>query len=176
MMARLSVLLRVGRARGAPPTPANGTVPLGVRLATTRDGGKVRRIERICFGWERILFGLWPRTGRGDSTVWVAESHGEPVAYLIAYEKVLEGRPVMYVGGVAVLPAFRRGGLGTQLMKIVLANHPSLWLHVRASNTAAIEMYARLGMRERRRLTGFYANGEDAIVLVTPDLADDCGD
>jgi ribosomal protein S18 acetylase RimI-like enzyme len=55
-------------------------------------------------------------------------------------------------------------------MRTVFNEHPSLWLHVRGGNRAAVALYEKLGMRELQRLNHFYSNGDDAAVMVTPDL------
>jgi ribosomal-protein-alanine N-acetyltransferase len=96
--------------------------------------------------------------------------YSAPAGYLIAYQHDIDGRSVMYVGGVGVLPQYRRRGLGKRMMQVVLENQTSLWLHVRAGNAPAIAMYRQLGMQARQKLTRFYSNGDDALVLVTPDL------
>ena len=145
-----------------------------VRIATSRDRGRVRQIECACFGHARLLFGLWQRVGQRvawrDTLTLIAEVNGTPAGYLIAYPHELEGEPETYIGGVGVLPQYRKRGLGTRLMQAVLAEHISLWLHVRAGNPAAIAMYRRLGMCELQRLIKFYSNGDDALVMVTPGL------
>ena len=144
-----------------------------IELATARDRSVVRRIECECFGLARFVFGLWPRTGRGDTLTWIATTGDRVAGYLIAYQKELDDRPVMYVGGVGVSRHYRQHGIGKQLMKAVLAEHDSLWLHVRAQNVAAINLYHRLGMCQLRRLEQFYSNGDDAIVMATRNLVPD---
>jgi ribosomal protein S18 acetylase RimI-like enzyme len=141
-----------------------------IRLATKRDRGVIRGIECACFGRVRFLFGLWSQTGERHATTWVAEVEGRLVGYLIAYPNALSGRRTMYVGGVGVSPQYRQGGIGTQLMKAAMDAHHTLWLHVRAGNAAAYAMYRKLGMRELRRIPQFYSNGENAVVMGTPDL------
>ena len=153
-----------------PAMPMAMTEPLRLRLGQARDRGSVRRIECACFGRGRLLFGLWPRVGNHHATTWLAEIEHKPVGYLIAYENALDGKLAMYVGGVGVQPPFRRFGIGTRLMRAILAAFGSVWLHVRANNVAAIALYRSLGMQQVRRLESFYANGEDAIVMATPDL------
>ena len=144
-----------------------------VRIASQRDRGTVRRIECACFGYERFLFGLWPRTGRADSTTWIAESDGMPTGYVIAYDRHLNGMPIMYVGGVGVLPKNRKQGVASQLMKAVLAQHPRLWLHVRASNIAATALYLKLGMRIGQRIQQFYSNGDTALVMQSATITEE---
>ena len=141
-----------------------------VRVATSRDRGAVLRMECACFGRARILFGLWQRVAKKGTSTFITEVNGVPAGYLIAYQHDLDGQPVMYVGGVGVLPQYRRNGLGKRMMQAVLVNQTPLWLHVRAGNMPAISMYRQLGMRARQRLSRFYSNGDDALILVTPDL------
>ncbi len=76
----------------------------------------------------------------------------------------------MYVGGIGVLSRYRQCGIGTLLMRAVFEAYGSVWLHVRAGNAPAIALYRSLGMQQVRRLDGFYANGDDALVMATPDL------
>ena len=64
-----------------------------------------------------------------------------------------------------MLPAQRGKGFGTKLVLDALLVDPAVWLHVRHSNNAAIRMYERLGMRVINRVTRFYGNGEDALVM-----------
>jgi hypothetical protein len=132
--------------------PAAIAEVLRIRLAGARDRGAVRRIECACFGRGRLLFGLWPRVGSLRATTWLAEADRRPAGYLIAYENVLDGKPAM------------------RLMKAALAAYGAVWLHVRAGNVPAIALYRSLGMQQARRLAGFYANGDDALVMATPDL------
>lgn len=141
-----------------------------VRTATSRDRGVILRMECACFGHARILFGLWQRVAKKDTFTIVGEVNGVPAGYLIAYQHDLDGQPVMYVGGVGVLPQYRRNGLGKRMMQALLVNQTPLWLHVRAGNVPAIAMYRQLGMRARQRLSRFYSNGDDALIMVTPDL------
>ena len=151
---------------------SNDTIQsIGVRFATERERGPVRRIESACFGPARILFGLWPRVGKRGVMSWIADVDGAPAGYLIAYDKLLDNTLLSYVGGVGVLPRYRGLGLGTRLVASVLSNQHTLWLHVRPSNVAAIGLYRKLGMRELCRVARFYADGDDAIVMATPDLA-----
>jgi ribosomal protein S18 acetylase RimI-like enzyme len=143
---------------------------LHVRPASRRDLLLVCRIECACFGWERMLFGLWQRIGKRGVSTWVAEVDGRQVGYVISYARALNSRPVWYVGGIGVLRSHRCYGVATQLMRTVFSEHPSVWLHVRGGNTAAVALYEKLGMREMEHLKRFYSNGDDAAVMVTPDL------
>jgi [ribosomal protein S18]-alanine N-acetyltransferase len=163
-MSSLMSTPRQAQECALPATPADS---IRVRPASRPDRGSVRRLECACFGWARLLFGLWPRAGRPGVETWIAEMDGRPAGYLISYEKALGGQPVWYVGSVGVLPEFRQRGVGTRLMQAALAAHGSLWLHVRAGNTAALCCYRKLHMQEIDRLPRYYSNGEDAVVMAT---------
>jgi [ribosomal protein S18]-alanine N-acetyltransferase len=170
MMSAIPYPIHQPEQAGPEALPAPEASLPQVRLATQRDRGAIRGIECACFGRSRFLFGLWSHTGERNATVWVAEVDNRPVGYLIAYPNALSGRRTMYVGGVGVLPQYRQAGVGTQLMKVAMSAFHTLWLHVRAGNTPAYAMYRKLEMRELRRIPQFYSNGENAVVMGTPDL------
>ncbi|MEO6061816.1 MAG: GNAT family N-acetyltransferase [Thermoflexales bacterium] len=149
----------------ASPAPWSG--PGLVRPATRRDRAPVRRIERACLGGASWLFGLWHRTGWTDTWTLVAERDGDAVGYLIAYPMLWRGALEMYVGGMGVLPVYRHNGYASRLLRFTLDAHPRLWLHVRASNTAAIALYRKSGMIDAGRISGFYVNGDIAVVMAT---------
>jgi ribosomal protein S18 acetylase RimI-like enzyme len=75
---------------------------------------------------------------------------------------------------MAVYPSHRRHGIGAALLRELLAwatqngaRHFSL--EVRASNTAAITLYQRFGLRPEGRRTRYYAHPEeDALLLGIP--------
>ena len=154
----------------APASAANPIVAdLTIRPATRQDRRAICPVECACFNWERLLFGLWWRVGQADTQAWIAES-GEGrkpqiAGYLIAYAKLLDEKPVSYVGGVGVHPNFRKRGVGAQLMQTVMQQEPQIWLHVRARNQEAIRLYERLGFDRMKTLPRFYGNGEDAFIM-----------
>lgn len=139
------------------------------RKAEGRDWWQICKVESACFGWERLLFGLWRQVFNRTALVWLVETRGTVVGYLIAYPRKFGETSALYVGGIGVLPAVRRYGLGNSLMQRVLIGQ-TVWLHVREGNAPATLMYEKLGMKTLSRLQRFYTNGEDALVLGTPDL------
>lgn len=162
--------IRIHARAGQTVLPHIQTNIITVWRATRRDRSAVRRMESTCFGWMRNVFGLWARVGQSNTFTWVAGMNEVPVGYLIAYHHELDGRSVMYVGGVGTLPQYRKRGVGTHLMHAVFAEYPQVWLHVRAGNANAIALYQNLGMQQLRRLTNFYSNGDDAIIMATSNM------
>ena len=77
---------------------------------------------------------------------------------------------------IAVDPAWQRKGLGRQLLEHLIGELEkrgvlTLWLEVRASNTAAIALYESLGFNEATIRRNYYptAQGrEDAIIMALP--------
>lgn len=77
---------------------------------------------------------------------------------------------------IAVDPAFQRRGLGRALLERVISDVAergvvTLWLEVRASNSAAIALYESSGFNEVTIRRRYYptANGrEDAIIMALP--------
>ena len=76
----------------------------------------------------------------------------------------------MTILDVATDPEFRRRGVAARLLSHGLeqARHVGLekvFLEVRIHNAAAIALYRRFGFREISRRPGYYADGEDALVM-----------
>lgn len=71
---------------------------------------------------------------------------------------------------LAVRPALRRLGLGAALLKAGEAAAAArgaqrFFLEVAQTNRAARELYARAGWRETGRRPGYYASGDDAVLM-----------
>lgn len=68
---------------------------------------------------------------------------------------------------VAVHPSVRRRGLGRALVRAALDRSPAgeAALEVRASNEAAIGLYRGMGFKEVGVRKGYYADGEDAVLM-----------
>jgi ribosomal-protein-alanine N-acetyltransferase len=99
------------------------------------------------------------------------------VGYVIADSDPHHGPPLAHVKDVAVDEEYRDQGIGSTLLRRALDVHSAAGattakLEVRESNDDAIRLYRRFGFEQRRRIRGYYGNGEDAIVMVGP-LDDD---
>ncbi len=71
---------------------------------------------------------------------------------------------------LGVLPSARRQGLGRALLQRAIAEaESSVWfLEVSAANTAALCLYRAAGFAECGRRRGYYATGQDALLLKRP--------
>ena len=76
-----------------------------------------------------------------------------------------------HIISVAVLPEARRRGLGTKMMEFVLERAreidllTEITLEVRQSNLGAINLYRRLEFVSHKILSGYYSDGEDAVLM-----------
>lgn len=90
---------------------------------------------------------------------------------IVGYLVLSRGEDVCHLLNIAVLPAFRRLGVAKQLF-LALEVMAGEWeckrakLEVRSSNRMARDFYAGIGFVYHSRLKGYYADGEDALVLV----------
>ncbi|RUO57314.1 ribosomal protein S18-alanine N-acetyltransferase [Pseudidiomarina insulisalsae] len=73
---------------------------------------------------------------------------------------------------IAVHPDWQQQGIGRELLEHLLAGaraeHMTVWLEVRVSNTAAIHLYRRLGFHEVGRRPDYYplkSGREDALIM-----------
>ncbi|MUW15126.1 ribosomal-protein-alanine N-acetyltransferase [Halorubrum sp. CBA1125] len=151
-------------------TPVDATV----RRAERADLLDVVRIERACFtdpwpydAFERLL---------GESTFLVAERDDAVVGYVVADVTPNHGRDIGHVKDLAVHPEARECGIGRTLLRSALARLRAAdvavaRLEVREGNDPARSLYADEGFEPARRVSGYYRDGEDALVLVV-DLAE----
>jgi len=118
-----------------------------------------------------------------EASIWSSESLLESASQGFAWSAELDGCVAgILIGRVAadefeilnlaVGPACRRRGVATQLVRAALdyarnAGASQTYLEVRASNEAAIALYARFGFRACGRRPNYYLNpAEDAVLLV----------
>jgi ribosomal-protein-alanine N-acetyltransferase len=77
----------------------------------------------------------------------------------------------LHINTLAVAPGARRRGLATRLLQAIFADAAAAGaaratLEVRASNTAALELYHRLGFHVAARRPGYYVKpDEDGLIL-----------
>ena len=131
-----------------------------LRKCTAKDLNRVIEIERKSFRYPYppSLFKWYLRNG----FFLVTEKNGKIVGYVIGMEEeTKEG----LIASIAVLPNFRRKGIGTSLMEKMMEKMEEVKVQVRKSNRAAIKFYKKLGFIKKGFIENCYQDGEDAIVM-----------
>lgn len=139
----------------------------------------VSKLEHLCQGHPWTPCHFRDELARGDfGYSRVLEEPGVGVvgyfcAWLVADE--------MHIGTLGVDPGRRRDGLGLGMVSqahdwAVHRGATLAHLEVRASNAAALALYAKLGYRRVGIRTGYYVdNGEDAFLLLCDLVAPSTG-
>jgi len=142
-----------------------------IRRARPTDIPEIMAIERECFvePWEEEVF--------IQTMEWtpffffVAIAGGKIRGFVVGCMENTGSASYGHVSNLGVTAAYRGKGLGRLLVsrlerQFVLEGVEGALLEVRISNTDAQEFYRRLGYREAFLLSGYYSNGEDAIVMM----------
>ncbi|WP_338740856.1 ribosomal protein S18-alanine N-acetyltransferase [Haloplanus salilacus] len=148
-----------------------------IRDAETGDLGGVVRIERASFAqpWPYAAFDRFV----DEPGFLVADRDGDVVGYVVGDVTPDFGRDLGHVKDLAVAPSDRRRGIGRTLLNrsltaLAVQGSDLVKLEVRAGNEAAQTLYRDVGFRATRRLSGYYRDGEDALVMMlhVPDWQD----
>ena len=128
---------------------------------------QVAELEKACFS------DAWSENSLrseldNELALWLVALDGETVAGYIGSQSVLGESDMM---NVAVAPAYRRQGIGEQLVLALCRllaerGNKSLTLEVRASNEPAKAMYEKLGFSQVGLRPRYYQRPkEDALIL-----------
>ena len=131
-------------------------------------------LEKLCFSspWSASSLELLTNDGIGVGYILMVPTAPGAEPTVAAYGGMLITVDEGQITNVAVHPDHRRKGFGAAIVRGLLRHAKderleSVSLEVRASNTAAIELYKRAGFVEAGRRKGFYTKPtEDALVMV----------
>lgn len=139
-----------------------------IRAAVADDLPALVALDEACFGADAWSAGAWEDEFERlseDRVVLVADD-GAVVGYVVLLLPPV-AEDVVEVLRIAVAPAVRRTGVGGQLMVMALDRCAgrTVLLEVAAGNESAIGLYAGFGFGEISRRRGYYAGGEDAVIM-----------
>lgn len=144
-----------------------------ILIRRTRPGDieSIAHIERVSFKdpWSAAVFA--ESLTYFPETFFVATRNGEVVGFVVGGLEDTGEEIYGHLCNLAVAPSCRKQGIARRLVEreeqqfaIELAT--GVQLEVRVSNRDAQQFYRRLGYRPVLRFAGYYANGEDAIVMM----------
>ncbi|MCC7566274.1 MAG: ribosomal protein S18-alanine N-acetyltransferase [Methanomicrobiaceae archaeon] len=144
---------------------------LTVHRAQAADIPQIAAIEREAFPdpWDerslREALALYP------DTFLVAKEDGRIVGFVAGGLQDTGEERYGHIMNLAVLPECRRRGIGGLLVSRVerlfaYAGAAGVQLEVRITNHAAQQFYRRLGYREVFQIHGYYADNEEALVMM----------
>lgn len=138
-----------------------------IREMKVQDVPEVAALEAVCFSDPWSVQSIASEVNNRLSLWLVAEIDGCIAGY-VGSQTVLDMTDMM---NIAVAPEFRRQGVAEALVNALVSclkekDVIGLLLEVRASNTAAIALYNKLGFLQVGRRPAYYRNPkEDALIL-----------
>jgi ribosomal-protein-alanine N-acetyltransferase len=138
-------------------------------LQDERDLEGVLQVEDESFTnpWTRDMY-TWELQNRSVCHIYVVRTPQCAVAGFCAFWLVFDE---IHINNIALRPGYRNRGLGTALLRHVMAEALRLGarratLEVRASNVGARRLYERLGFAVAGHRRNYYSNPvEDALIL-----------
>jgi len=142
-----------------------------VRRATLTDIAAIAEIEQESFKdpWDREV--LTEALTYYPTTFLVAVADGEIAGFAIGAPEDTGEALYGHICNLAISSRFRRRGIGRLLVsrleqQFAIDLSTAVQLEVRVSNTAARQFYKKLRYREMIIIDRYYANGEDAILMM----------
>lgn len=161
------------------PVPAN---EFSLRTATIEDIDGILALQRAapeCAQWsraiyEKILLSSKPKNSNIQRVVLCVQHKDCVEGFLVASLLRLTDATECELENMAVNSSYRRSGLGRRLVEALQTwcreqHADQVHLEVRASNQAALELYAKMGFSAIGRRQTYYSQPvEDAVLLGWP--------
>ncbi|KAF5087726.1 ribosomal protein S18-alanine N-acetyltransferase [Methanoculleus horonobensis] len=142
-----------------------------IRRAQPADIPLIVAVERTAFAdpWDERT--LQESLAYYPETFFVAKNNGDVAGFVAGGIEDTGEEIYGHVMNLAVAPGYRRQGIGRNLIRrlereYVVLGASAVQLEVRVTNTGAQEFYRRLGYREVFQVAAYYANEEDALVMM----------
>jgi ribosomal protein S18 acetylase RimI-like enzyme len=145
------------------------------RLYQTDDFPQLYALEELCFPPPDRFSRRYLRSlvSRDHAATWVAEENARLTGFAIAVWAQRKSEITAYIQTLEVAPAARRSGVGRELLQRIEASARAagatlIWLHVEATNAAAIHLYEARGYCCQGRRENYYPEGRAALIYVKP--------
>lgn len=128
---------------------------------------QIAEMEKICFSDPWSIHSVTAELNNALS-LWLVAVDGDKVVGYVGSQSVLGWSDMM---NLAVLPEYRRQGIGETLVSELIAklreqNNTCLTLEVRVSNQSAIALYEKMGFVQVGKRPNYYHNPkEDALIM-----------
>jgi len=141
-----------------------------VTSALPCDAAQIEEIEALSFGDPWSLTAVESELDRSGSLILKAVSKGENT--ILGYIIGVSDDESAYIEKIAVLPKYRRSGVGEALIIgfIDRVHCPIISLDVRRSNTSAFAFYERLGFKSAAVRRRMYDNPKDDGITMIMEL------
>jgi ribosomal-protein-alanine N-acetyltransferase len=128
-----------------------------IRRAQPADIPQIVAVERSAFTYPETFF--------------VAKNNGDVAGFVAGGVEDTGEEVYGHIMNLAVASGYRRQGIGQHLIRrleqeYLILGASAVQLEVRVTNTGAQEFYRRLGYREVFQVAAYYANEEDALVMM----------
>ena len=136
-----------------------------IRIATSNDFADILSIEKKVFKnpWSKEQLS-WELNSQPAAENYVMIASGNMIGYLFSH--VVDDD--VQILNIAIDIPFQHKGYGEQFLSYFLdqsSTDSSIYLEVRKSNFPAINLYLRFGFHETGTRKGYYADGQDAIIM-----------
>ena len=136
-----------------------------IRIATSNDFADILSIEKKVFKhpWSKEQLS-WELKSQPAAKNYVMIARGNMIGYLFSH--VVDDD--VQILNIAIDIPFQHKGYGEQFLSYFLDQFnidSSIHLEVRKSNFPAINLYLKFGFHETGTRKGYYADGEDAIIM-----------
>lgn len=139
-----------------------------IRAAASADLTAVAELDLVCFGSDAWSPASWSDEFArvGEDRVALVADDGAVVGYVVLLVPPLAEDPVELLR-IAVAPEERRTGIGSRLMSAALtaSGGRTVLLEVADGNKSARRLYRDAGFAEISTRRGYYAGGEDAVIM-----------
>ncbi len=144
---------------------------LTIHRAQPADIPQIVAIERTAFvdPWDERT--LQESLAYYPETFFVAKDNGDLAGFVAGGLEDTGEEVYGHIMNLAVAPGYRRQGVGQHLIRrleqeYAVLGASAVQLEVRITNAGAQEFYRRLGYRVVLHIASYYANDEDALVMM----------